>query len=310
MFFQDSKRIFRWGIVNFLRNGVVSFSSVLVMVVALFMVGSTILLSVFLNATLKDLENKIDINVYFNVDAKEDNILSFKSSLEALPEISSVAYVSKEAALDEFKERHKNDELTIQAIKELDENPLRAYFSIKAVSLDQYDKIAQSLTGDTAISLQYGEGFIDKINYQGNSKTVIERMKKLINSVEMGGVAVIFVLIIISILITFNTIRLAIYISKDEINVMRLVGAGNMYIRGPFVVAGSLYGVVAALITVGLFYPITLSIKQHTADLYGGIDLFQYYISNFSQIFLIILVSGVTLGAISSYLAVRRYLRK
>lgn len=309
MFLQDSKRIFRWGVVNFLRNGVVSFSSVLVMVVALFMVGSTILLSVFLNTTLKSFEDKIDINVYFNVNAVEENILSFKNSLEKLPEISSVTYVSKESALDEFKERHKNDELTIQAIKELNENPLRARFNIKAVSPDQYDKIAQSLTGDTSTSLQYGEGFIDKVNYQDN-KLIIERMKQVINAVEKGGLFVTFALIIISVLITFNTIRLAIYISKDEINVMKLVGAGNMYIRGPFVVAGSLYGIVAALITVGLFYPITLSIKQHTADLYGGIDLFQYYISNFNQIFLIILVSGVTLGGVSSYLAVRRYLKK
>jgi len=309
MFFQDSKRIFRWGIVNFLRNGVVSFSSVLVMVVALFMVGSTLLLSVFLNTTLKSIEDKIDINVYFNVNAEEENILSFKKNLELLPEISSVAYVSKDTAFEEFEERHKNDELTIQAIKELDENPLRARFNVKAVSPDQYDKIAQSLSGETAISLQYGEGFIDKVNYQDN-KLIIERMKQIINAVEKGGWFVTLALIAISILITFNTIRLAIYISKDEINVMRLVGAGNMYIRGPFVVAGSLYGVVASLITVGLFYPITLSIKQHTADLYGGIDLFQYYISNFNQIFLIILVSGVALGAVSSYLAVRRYLRK
>ncbi len=308
MFFQNFKRIFRWGVINFLRNGIVSFSSVLVMTVALLMIGSTILLSVFLNATLMNVEDKIDINVYFNVDAEEESILTLKNSLEILPEISSVTYVSKDLALEEFKERHKNDELTIQALKELEDNPLRARFNIKAVSPEQYDSIAQMLEGDTAISLQYGDGFIDKVNYRDN-KLVIERMKKIIYGVEQGGIITTIVLIFISILITFNTIRLAIYISKDEISVMRLVGAGKMYIRGPFVVAGALYGVVASLITIGLFYPITLSIKQHTEDLYGGIDLFRYYISNFNQIFLIILISGILLGAVSSYLAVRRYLR-
>ncbi|MCK5591830.1 MAG: ABC transporter permease, partial [Candidatus Pacebacteria bacterium] len=296
MFFQNFKRIFRWGVINFLRNGIVSFSSVLVMTVALLMIGSTILLSVFLNATLMNVEDKIDINVYFNVDAEEESILTLKNSLEILPEISSVTYVSKDLALEEFKERHKNDELTIQALKELEDNPLRARFNIKAVSPEQYDSIAQMLEGDTAISLQYGDGFIDKVNYRDN-KLVIERMKKIIYGVEQGGIITTIVLIFISILITFNTIRLAIYISKDEISVMRLVGAGKMYIRGPFVVAGALYGVVASLITIGLFYPITLSIKQHTEDLYGGIDLFRYYISNFNQIFLIILISGILLGA-------------
>ena len=307
--FQSLKRILRWGVINFLRNGTVSFSSILVMVVALLMIGSTILLSVFLNTTLMNVEDKIDINVYFNIDAEEENILTLKNSLELLPEISSITYISKDLALEEFKERHKNDELTIQALKELEDNPLRARFNIKAVSPEYYDSIAQMLVGDTAISLQYGVGFIDKVNYRDN-KLVIERMKKIIYGVEQGGIIITIVLILISILITFNTIRLAIYISKEEIGVMRLVGAGNMYIRGPFVVAGALYGVVAALVAIGLFYPITLSIKQHTEDLFGGIDLFRYYISNFNQIFLIILISGIALGAVSSYLAVRRYLKK
>ena len=307
--FQNLKRIFKWGVINFLRNGTVSFSSILVMIVALLMIGSTILLSVFLNTTLMSVEDKIDINVYFNIDAEEENILTLKNSLELLPEISSIIYISKDLALEEFKERHKNDELTIQALKELEDNPLRARFNIKAVSPEYYDSIAQMLEGDTAISLQYGVGFIDKVNYRDN-KLVIERMKKIIYGVEQGGIIITIVLILISILITFNTIRLAIYISKEEIGVMRLVGAGNMYIRGPFVVAGALYGVVAALVAIGLFYPITLSIKQHTEDLFGGIDLFRYYISNFNQIFLIILISGIALGAVSSYLAVRRYLKK
>ena len=307
--FQNLKRILRWGVINFLRNGTVSFSSILVMVVALLMIGSTLLLSVFLNTTLVSVEDKIDINVYFNIDAEEENILTLKNSLELLPEISSITYVSKDLALEEFKERHKNDELTIQALKELDDNPLRARFNIRAVSPEQYDGIAQMLEGDTAISLQYGIGFIDKVNYRDN-KLVIERMKKIIYGVEQGGILITLALIFISILITFNTIRLAIYISKEEIGVMKLVGAGNMYIRGPFIIAGALYGIVAALITMGLFYPITLSLKQHTEDLYGGIDLFRYYISNFNQIFLIIVVSGMALGAVSSYLAVRRYLKK
>ncbi|MBU0723144.1 ABC transporter permease [Patescibacteria group bacterium] len=308
MFFQNLKRILRWGAVSFIRNGMVSFSSVLVMVIALFMIGSTILLSVFLTSTLMDMQDKIDVNVYFSVDAPENDILSLKNDLELLPEIASIIFVSKDKALEEFKERHKNDALTIQALQELGENPLRARFNIKAVSPDQYSVIAKMLEEDTVLSSQYGAGFIDKVNYE-NNKLAIERMKKIMDGAERGGVAVTLVLIFISILITFNTIRLAIYISKEEIDVMKLVGASSIYIRGPFVIAGGLYGVVAALITMGLFWPITLYIKKHTEDLYGGIDLFKYYISNFNEIFLIIFLSGIVLGALSSYLAVRKYLK-
>ncbi|MBU2416369.1 ABC transporter permease, partial [Patescibacteria group bacterium] len=305
---QNLKRILRWGAVSFIRNGMVSFSSVLVMVIALFMIGSTILLSVFLTSTLMDMQDKIDVNVYFSVDAPENDILSLKNDLELLPEIASIIFVSKDKALEEFKERHKNDALTIQALQELGENPLRARFNIKAVSPDQYSVIAKMLEEDTVLSSQYGAGFIDKVNYE-NNKLAIERMKKIMDGAERGGVAVTLVLIFISILITFNTIRLAIYISKEEIDVMKLVGASSIYIRGPFVIAGGLYGVVAALITMGLFWPITLYIKKHTEDLYGGIDLFKYYISNFNEIFLIIFLSGIVLGALSSYLAVRKYLK-
>ncbi len=309
MVFSNIRRVLKWGMVNFLRNSVVSFSSVLVMVVALFMIGSTILLSVYLNATLKEVESKIDINVYFSVDAKETDVLQFKQSLELLPEVAGVVYISKDQALDEFYKRHSDDELTIQALKELENNPLRARLNVQAVSADQYDSIANYLQNEDTVSAQYGIGFIDKVNYKDN-KLVIERMTTIIRGVERLGSIVTLVMIFIAVLITFNTIRLAIYISKDEINVMKLVGAGNMYIRGPFIVEGTIYGIVAALITVGLFYPVTNSLRENTEDLYGGINLYHYYITNFNEIFMILLISGAALGAISSYLAVRRYLKK
>jgi len=129
------------------------------------------------------------------------------------------------------------------------------------------------------------------------------------SSVQKIGFAVMLVLIGISIIITFNTIRLAIFVSREEISIMRLVGANNSFVRGPFIVEGIMYGVVAAVVATALFYPATSWMKSTTGDFYGGIDLFVYYIGNFSQIFGVLLASGTFLGMISSYLAVRRYLR-
>ncbi|MCK5096201.1 MAG: ABC transporter permease [Candidatus Pacebacteria bacterium] len=309
MIFQNIRRILRWGAIGFMRNGTVSFSSVLVMTIALLMIGSTMLMSTFLHATLDSVEDKIDINVYFSVDAVEEDMTELQRNLEYLATVESVTYVSKEEALVEFKARHENDELTIQALKELDENPLRARLNIKAFSPEQYDSIAAIFNEGSATLQEYDTGFIDKVNYRDN-RLVIDRMTNIIDGVEKGGVVITFALILISVLITFNTIRLAIYISKEEIGVMRLVGAGKHYIRGPFIIEGVIYGVVSAIITVVLFYPITLTIKKHTEELFGGIDLFKYYVSNFMEIFLIILVSGIALGAVSSFLAVRKYLKK
>ena len=115
-------------------------------------------------------------------------------------------------------------------------------------------------------------------------------------------------MIIISIIITFNTIRLAIYISRDEISVMKLVGASNTYIRGPFVVEGMMYGLVAAIITLIIFYPFTYKLAPFTEQVFS-INLLSYYLSNFGQIFLVITTFGISLGVVASYLAVRKYLK-
>jgi len=123
------------------------------------------------------------------------------------------------------------------------------------------------------------------------------------------GFLITLILIFISIIITFNTTRLAIFIAKEEINVMRLVGASKARVRGPFMIEGLTYGVVATLITLVLFLPITIWLGKNMTS-FLGINLYQYYFNNFFQIFIILLFSGVFLGIVSSFLAVKKYLNK
>jgi len=307
MFWIDIKRIFKSGFINFWRSGLVSMSAILVMTVALSMIGSTILMSAFLNSTLATIQDKIDINIYFNIDAPEEDILAMKDSLELLSEIKEVSYLSKEEALEDFRLRNENDQLTLQALDELDDNPLRAVLNVKAKEASQYASVASFLENANALSVTEAS-IIDKVNYSDN-KTVIDRLSKIINGVEKFGFLLTITLILISIFITLNTLRLVIYISREEIGVMRLVGADNKYVRGPFIVQGIIYGVVAALLSTALFYPLTSWIKNSTNEFYGGIDMFQYYVANFNQIFVILFISGIALGAISSFLAVSQYLK-
>ncbi len=307
MFWTDTKRIFKSGFVNFWRSGLVSMSAILVMTVALSMIGSTILMSAFLNSTLATIQDKIDINIYFNINTPEGEILAMKDSLELLPEVKEIVYISKEQALIDFRLRNENDQLTLQALDELDENPLRAVLNVKAKETSQYASVASFLENASALSVN-NVNIIDKVNYADN-KAIINRLSKIINGVEKFSLLVTVTLILISIFITLNTLRLVIYISREEIGVMRLVGADNKYVRGPFVVQGIIYGVVSALLAIALFYPLTSWLKNSTNEFYGGIDLFQYYVTNFNQIFIILLISGITLGALSSFLAVSRYLK-
>lgn len=302
------KRIIRSGFFSFWRNGFVSLSSVLVMVVTLFVIGSTIFLGAILRTTLNEIKNKVDINVYFVDTASEEDILVVKKNLEQLAEVQPpVQYISREQALQNFKDRHQNDQFTLQALDELGTNPLGAVLNIKAKDPSQYESIAQFLQSKSALS-SGGSNIIDKVNYYQN-KDAIDRLTHIINSANRLGFALTIFLIVISVLITFNTIRLAIYMSREEISVMRLVGASIGYIRGPFFVAGAIYGFVSALATLILFYPITLWLGKTTEDFFVGLNVFNYYSANFGQIFLIIVGSGIVIGSISSFLAVRKYLK-
>lgn len=307
MFWLSTKRIIRTGFLSFWRNSFVSLSSILVMTVTLFTIGALIFTSVILGSVLTDLKSKVDVNVYFVTSAPEDGITKVRSSLEKMPEVASVEYVSREQAVADFKEKHKDDYLTLQALDELPDNPLGARLNIVAKDPSQYEAIVKTLEDKNALS-SAGASIIDKVNYRQN-KIVIDRLTQIITGAKQIGFALAVVLMLISLLITFNTIRLVIYMSREEIAIMRLVGASNMYIRGPFVVGGMIYGFISALIAMALFYPVTLWLGGTTTEFFGGVNLFEYYVKHFFEMFLLLLGTGALLGAISSFLAVRKYLK-
>lgn len=307
------KRIIRAGVIGFWRNAFVSFASVLVMTVALFMVATTMFNNYSLEAALAELQGKVDINMYFVTTAPEEDIMALKKSLEALPEVAEVTYTSREEALEQFRARHEDDELTIQALDELGDNPLGASLSVRARETSQYEGIAtflaakqQSATPDTAI--------IDRINYFQN-KSAIARLTTIINDTRGNNTLKTVLLVLVAIFVAFNTIRLAIHNSREEIGVMRLVGASNMYISTPFVIAGILQGLVAGILALLIIYPALIFYEGAFYPFpffeeagYQGL-LFGYYVSNFAYIFSVIVGSGIAIGAISSFFAVRRYLR-
>ena len=307
MFWMKMKRIIRTGFFNFWRNGTVSMASVLVMMVTLMVLGLIIFTGAVLDRSLTELRNKVDINVTFTPSAAEEDILGIKYSLESLPEVSLVTYVSRDEALTAFKERHANDQSILSALDELGENPLGAVLNVKAKDPSQYGSVADFLEGNSAIASS-GVSIIDRVNYYQN-KVAIDKLTDIISAADRLGFIITLFLAVISVLIAFNTIRLTIYISKDEISVMRLVGASTTYIQGPFVVVGVIYGLVAAILTLLIFLPVTFWLGSATENFFIGLNIFSYYLRHFPQIFLIIVLSGIIIGAVSSSLAIRKYLR-
>lgn len=303
----EFKRMIKAGFVNFTRGGLVSFAAVLVVTITLSVVTILLLLQAILHSSLDSIKNKVDVTIYFTVDAPESRIMLLKESLEKLPEVANVAYTSSEEALKLFRERHENDYATLAALDEIGKNPLGAYLNVKAKEVSQYESIANFLKSDTAL-VSGGADVIDKINYHQN-KLVIDRLNTIISGAQKLGFLLTLILVAISIIITFNTIRLTIFISKEEIGVMRLVGASKMRVRGPFMIEGAIYGIIATFATLILFWPITAWFGSNMTD-FLGMNIYRYYLSNFLQIFAIILASGIILGVISSFIAIRRYLNK
>lgn len=301
-----AKRVLKSGGKNFMRGGVVSAATVLIMTVTLTIISFLVFLSALLSYTLTVVKDKVDISAYFVTTASEQEILAVKDQLEKLPQVKSVTYTSADAALAAFRARHANDELTLQALDELSGNPLDASLEVRATDPAQYESIVHFLEASPALS-QNGTSIIDRINYAQN-KDAINRLTLAIQATREIGIAVVLLFALASILIAFATVRLAIYTSRDELAVMRLMGASNAYIQGPFIVTGVITGVVSAAIVLLLLLPAASYAGAKTALWLGGFNFFTYYTANFPLIFLIIVGAGLLLGAVASLLAVRKHL--
>lgn len=307
MFWIDVKRVIRSGYRNFMRSGFTSLTSVLMMTVTLIVITGILFLQATLQTSLANVRDKVDVTVYFLPGTAEDSVFSVQNELKKLPEVADIKYTSQDQALADFKERHANDYLTLQAIDLINENPLGSSLNIKAKDPSQYESISKYFEENSALSKE-AMTVIDKIDYHQN-KIVIDRLTAILDGAHRLGFALTLIFVLVSFAITFNTIKLIIYMSREEISVMRLVGAANRYIRGPFIVSGVLVGLFSSIITIILFWPISIWLGSQMTD-FLGINLLSYYASNFFQLFFIILFVGVTLGTISSFFAIHKYLRR
>ncbi|PJC56071.1 hypothetical protein CO026_02290 [Candidatus Kaiserbacteria bacterium CG_4_9_14_0_2_um_filter_41_32] len=300
------RRVLRSGFVGFWRSAYVSLASIFVITIALFVIGSTMMIDQLLVVSLQQLQAKVDINVYFVTTAGQDDIDALKTSLEALPDVAQVTYTSREQALAEYRAKYQSDTVAMQALDELKENPLGATVAIQAKAVSQYENIASFLDEQKAQE-EPQNPIISRINY-ADKRDSISKLQAIIDAVERASFITQIVLIIAAILITFNTIRLAIYTAREEISIMRLVGASNMFIRGPFMLQGVMYGVIAGVLALLMLYPILVWMGPKT-EIFFGLNIFDYFVSDFSNIFITLVGIGVALGLVSSVLAVARYLR-
>lgn len=295
-------RILKYGLQNFVRNGWLSVATIVVLVLAVVVFQGLILFDTFTKNAVLSIQDKIDISVTFKTETPEDEIISLERSLESLAEVKSVEYISRDKALEIFKAKNENNAVISQALGLLEDNPLLAALNIKADKLEHYATIASYLENESF------KNSIEKVTYS-QSRNAIERLDGIITTFERMGLGLNIFLAIAAALVIFNTIRIAIYANRDELTIMRLVGASNLFIRGPYIVEGVMYGIVAAFVGLLITLPFVAAVAPYSNILIPQFKLDTYVYTNILALLSYQLLFGIGLGGFSSALAVRRYLK-
>ena len=296
------ERAFKSGLTFFKRNTIGITATIIVLCLSLSLITGSFLFKGLINFFIDSINEKIDISVYFNLDTGDEAIAALKDDLKKMSEVKEVKYISQSDTMEEFKEKHKNDETLMQSLEEIGGNPFSASLNIKAYDSNDYSKITSFIE-----SSSYKE-YIEKVDYQENRK-VIENLFSTTKNVNNLMNGLILLTSILAILVAFNTLRLIIYNAREEVNVMRLVGASDWFIRGPFLIQGVLVGLISAFLTFIFFLIVVFLIDSRISDILGGFSLFGFFASNWPIILFVNLLAGVGLGVFSTLIAIRKYLK-
>ncbi len=300
-------RILKGGVTNFIRNAWLSVAAIAVMVITLTIVLFSVIANETFSNTIQQITDKIDISVYLKDETTEENTQEILKQLDTLGNVKEIEYISKEQAKENFINENAEDLDLRVSITQTGDNPIPATIRIKPVDTNQLEEL------NTEINNLGIDEFILDISYKEDRKEAIDNIASATQFLRKVGIAGVVIFAAISMLIIFNTIRMAIFNRRDELGIMRLLGASTWYIRGPFVVETVLYGVIAAIVSVALCSSLfEISSSAFGASSLGLLDIgfaSQYFADNFWIILGIQLTIGILIGGVSSFVATRRYLK-
>lgn len=296
-------RIFKFAWQSFWRNIWLSIVTITIIVLTFISVNFLIILNFISDTTIETLKDKIDVSIYFFQNIPEPQVLEVKTYLSSLAQVKDITYISQQQALENFREKHKNEPEIIQSLEELEQNPLGATLIIKANDIKNYPEILEILENS-----KYNNLISDK-NFEDN-RLYIQKINQISWSISKIGIITILIFIFIAVLIVFNTIRVAIYTHREEIGIMKLVGATNWFIKAPFILESISYGIIACGISLLILYPILSLIQPYLNNFFlAEFNILRYFNQNFLKIFGLELLGIILLNVISSHIALSRYLR-
>ena len=301
-------RVLHTGVVNFIRNASLAIAAMAVMVVTLTIVLFSLITNATLTNTIDDIASKVDVSVFLKDSVTEAQGKELTAKIKQQPSVQSVEYLSKEQALAAYVKQNANNQ-ALSAAATLSNNPIPATIHVKPKELKQLGALKNYLTSPANLALQT-EG---SPSYSGDRQKAIDNITKATEALRMIGIIAVIVFAVVSALIIFNTIQMAIFNRRAEIQIMRLLGASSSYIRGPFIVESVIYGVLSAVISV-LIINATFAASSGAlqASSLGLLDInyaSQYFTDHFLRFLAMQIGVGVLIGAVSSFIATRRYLK-
>ncbi|HJP81854.1 MAG TPA: permease-like cell division protein FtsX [Candidatus Saccharimonadales bacterium] len=300
-------RMCRYGISNFSRNAWLTIAATAVMTITLLVVFVTLAARNVLVDTVDEIRDKVDMSIYVKTDIKQEDVTKIETSLKALKSVRAVTYVSPAQARENFAETNKTNAGTLDALNEAT-NQFPGTFRINPVDINNTDELRTFVANDATLKANIDPN--REPSFAGERRSAIENIGRWVQFAERAGLAASAVFIAISSLIVFNTIRMAIFNRRDEIQMMKLIGADRNFIRGPFVVEAIVYGFIAALIATALGITILLASSQKLLD-YGVLvqGTVNFILTYIGVVVLAMIVMGALIGVVSSLLATRRYLK-
>lgn len=300
-------RVLRNALRNFRRNVWLSIATTVIMTLTLLTILFLYAVNVLGVNVLSTIEQKVDIAVIFKDKTTQSQILTIQKDIAARSDVENTRLITSEQAREDFRRRHADDPYIEDALRELGINPLPSSMFIVAKDPRFYETINSALQSD-----RYAP-FIEKVNFQ-NSKQVIEKMIRIMSIVKNAGLIITGTFSLLVVLIMFNTIRLAIYSFREEIDIMRLVGASRWYIQGPFLIESVFVAIISVAISTSiLYFSLNTTSNQINQFFFTGqnanFDIYGYFVAHWFQAIGIQLLAAIGLAVISSYVAVRRYLR-
>jgi len=291
---------------NFWRNRWLSLVTVLILILTLFLISLIGALKVVADKTLNSVQEKVDFSIYLSPKAAKNEVFSLRSDLEKMPEVQTVKYISPEEALSEFRKKHENNPAIIEALDALEENPLGAVIVVKAKLLDDYDSIAKLVQAE-----RYQKIIQSNDNDFAANKELINKLSHITQNINHFGLVLIIIFAFISFLVIFNTIRITIHSYREEIGIMKLVGASNNFVRSPFIIESIFYGIFSSLVSLALLYSLINTIEPFLNNFFAGynLNIVSYFNGHFWLVLIFLLLTSIFICSLSSAIAVRRYLK-